>query len=421
MDEKERIKLRKKRKRARVRKQLGKNFLIFISILVLAVAAFLITMKLCDPDFSITDIIPKEKASQVAAFVKEDVLKQTTTTTALTTSKPTTTKRQNYDYTSFDDFAFDTSLQGNQIGNLLNSSNGMVTYSPYYIYFSIAGRGLYRFEPESETTASLVVKNYNFKCLNVLGDYIYMVDSDSHRLLRAQVTGGDTLKIADNVDFAYLYNDKIYYISTDNSIGFIDINTLEKTVLYTAAKDKKLEFVGISLSRVFFTAYDNVAKYYEYITVNINDKNDRKYFMDDSANDNIVDLQLEGGFFYYYRKQPDSSYDLCRRKFGSEKVVTLLKDCSIIDYPVIYANRLYYSALEGTTVQAREYNMNSKDDKLMVYAHDVKNTDSMGVGYGYQYVFLFSGDQGIYKGSCIYTSASNDNIINFKNGKWSYQ
>ncbi len=421
MDDKERAELRKKRQRAGRRKQAGKNFLIFLSILILAVAAFLITMKLCDPDFKISSLIPQEKAQQVAAFVKEDIFKQTTTTTTTqTTTKPTTTRPKNYDYTSFDEFAFDTSLQGNQLGNLLNKSKGAVTYSSSYIYYSIAGRGLYRFEPNSETYTKLVVNNYNFTCLNVLGDYIYMVDTDSHKLKKAQIIGGDTVNLADNISFAYLYNDKIYYVGTDNTVGYISLDGSEKTVLYQAEAGKRVSFSGISLSRVFFTVYDEVAKYYEYITVDINDKSDRRYFMNDTKNDEILNIQLECGYFYYYKKQSDNTYDLCRQKFGSQQVVTLIEECSLTDYPVVYANRLYYSAVKGSVIQAREYNMNSRADKLMVYQSNPNDINSIGVGYGYQYVFLFGSSQGLYRGSCIYTSSSRDNTIYFENGKWQY-
>ena len=53
--------------------------------------------------------------------------KTTTSTTLPTTQKETTTKardikKADYDYDDFSVFAFDTSLQGNQVGNLLNKS-----------------------------------------------------------------------------------------------------------------------------------------------------------------------------------------------------------------------------------------------------------------------------------------------------------
>jgi len=426
IDERERARERQKRQRARKRKKAGKRLLAFLGIIIIALAAFFITVKICDPDFEIASIFPQEKARQAMSFIKEDILGKTTTAppSSEATTKPTTQKPENYDYVQFDDFAFDTSLQGNQLGNLLNKTQGAVTYSSSYIYYSVDGRGLYRFEPNDEKNSKVNVNKYNFKYLNVLGDYIYMVDTNSHKLKKSQIIGGDMVNVADNIDFAYLYNDKIYFVGTDNSVGYIRTDDMQKTVLYTAPSDKKVSFAGISLSRVFFTQYDEVADYYEYITVSVSDKSDRRYFRDDTKGDKITKLQLEGGYFYYYEKQEDSSFNLIRQKFGSEKTVTLLKDCSITDYPVVYANRLYYSERKGNTVRAKELNMNSKDTKVMLSVSDTDSDSNIAVGYGYQYVFLIgskgSGGAKVYCASSIYTSASRDNTLTFKDGKWKY-
>lgn len=425
MDDKQRAKERKKRRRAHRRKKFFKNLLIIIGIIAVAFAAFVITLKVCDPDFKLESLIPKKQISQVSSFIKEDILGKTTEapTQAPTTTKPTTTKRENYDYSEFDDFAFDTSLQGNQLGNLLNKTQGAVTYNSSYIYYSIAGAGIYRFEPNSETNSKVEVKSYNFKCLNILGDYVYYVDKDSNKLKRADVSGSGSINICDNIDFAYLYNDKVYFVGTDNSVGYINLNGFEKNVIYTAPADKKVSLVGISLTRVFFTQYDSVADYTEYITVDVQNKG-KRYFRNDTKNDEIVNMQLECGFFYYYQKQTDGSYNLIRQKFGSEKTVTLVEKCTLTDYPVVYANRLYYTDLKNSTVYAKELNMNSMQTKNMLHTSNADSSSTVGIGYGYQYVFLFGSPTANsavqYRGSCIYTSASTDNIIKFSKGKWSY-
>lgn len=425
MDDKQRAKERKKRRRAHRRKKFFKNLLIIIGIIAVAFAAFVITLKVCDPDFKLESLVPKKQISQVSSFIKEDILGKTTeaATQAPTTTKPTTTKRENYDYSEFDDFAFDTSLQGNQLGNLLNKTQGAVTYNSSYIYYSIAGAGIYRFEPNSETNSKVEVKSYNFKCLNILGDYVYYVDKDSNKLKRADVSGSGSINICDNIDFAYLYNDKVYFVGTDNSVGYINLNGFEKNVIYTAPADKKVSLVGISLTRVFFTQYDSVADYTEYITVDVQNKG-KRYFRNDTKNDEIVNMQLECGFFYYYQKQTDGSYNLIRQKFGSEKTVTLVEKCTLTDYPVVYANRLYYTDLKNSTVYAKELNMNSMQTKNMLHTSNADSSLTVGIGYGYQYVFLFGSPTANsavqYRGSCIYTSASTDNIIKFSKGKWSY-
>ena len=424
MNDKERTDYRKKRQRQRRRKKAQKVILTVIGIAVLAAAAFLITMKICDPNFKINSIIPQEKAQQAVQFVKEDILKQTTTTTAPTT-KPTTTRPPNYDYEDFGDFAFNTAFQGNQVGNILNNTKGAVTFSAAYIYYSIDGEGIYRFEPNNETNAQVMVNNRNYKYLNVLGDYIYFVDTDSHKLIRAKSNGGgDSRDVAENISIAYLYNDKIYFIGTDNTVGYITTGDLQKTILYTAGTGKRLNFVGISLSRIFFTQYDDTTKKYSYITVSINDRNDRQYFHDDTDGDRIVNMQMEAGYFYYYEKQTDGEYNLIRRKFGSEKTVTLLKGCSMTDYPVIYSNRLYYTEQDNTMLRAKELNMNSMESKVMLSMGGADSTAQAGVGFGYQYIFLFgkasANESTRYLGSNIYTSSSNENRISYSNGSWHY-
>ena len=172
------------------------------------------------------------------------------------------------------------------------------------------------------------------------------------------------------------------------------MNDFQKTILYTASADKTVSFAGISLYRIFFVTHDNVANYDEYITVNMSDANDVLNWHDDTNNNDIVNMSLECGFMYYYKKNDDSSYSLCRKKFGSENEVVLVENCSVTDYPVVYSNRLYFS------------------------------TGSIGIGYGYQYVFLIGSksenSESVCKASCIYTSSSGDNTLSFNGEKLTY-
>ena len=135
-------------------------------------------------------------------------------------------------------------------------------------------------------------------------------------------------------------------------------------------------------------------------------------------------MSLECGFMYYYRKNDDSSYSLCRKKFGSENEVVLVENCSVTDYPVVYSNRLYFSELDGSKFKARELNMNSNEVKTMLSTSDCDSTGSIGIGYGYQYVFLIGSksenSESVCKASCIYTSSSGDNTLSFNGEKLTY-
>lgn len=430
IDEDERQRLRKKRSRARKRKRIRKKILLIIAFIIIILAVFAVTIKLVNPEFSLASLFPGGKAQQAVQYVDEKLFKNTTkeetTTAAVTTAKGAKKQAKDklYDYAEFSEFEFDTSKQGNQIGNLLNKTSGAVTYSSSYIYYSIAGEGIFRFEPNEEKNGKVKTGDYNYKCLNVLGDYLYALDVGSNVLEKMPVYGGDSVTVAKDIAFAYLYNDKIYYTGTDNTVGYISTEDFAKTVLYTAPADKSVKFAGISLSRVFFTAYDSVADYYEYITVSLTDANDRLYFRDDTSGDDVTNMSMESGFMYYYQKQADGSYNLCRQKFGSEQVVTLLESATVADYPVVYNNRLYYSELDGSRFKARELNMNTMDKKTMLGVSDCDGTGTLAVGYGYQYVFLIgsktaSGDE-LCRASCIYTSSSSDNTLKFKGGKLKY-
>ena len=170
--------------------------------------------------------------------------------------------------------------------------------------------------------------------------------------------------------------------------------------------------------------HDNVANYDEYITVNMSDANDVLNWHDDTNNNDIVNMSLECGFMYYYKKNDDSSYSLCRKKFGSENEVVLVENCSVTDYPVVYSNRLYFSELDGSKFKARELNMNSNEVKTMLSTSDCDSTGSIGIGYGYQYVFLIGSksenSESVCKASCIYTSSSGDNTLSFNGEKLTY-
>lgn len=419
MNETMRVEERKKRRARKKRQKAAKRILLAFAFLVLALAAFLVTIKICKPDFDFKVLIPQAAVT----FVKEDLLKQTTTTAGSVT-KPKTTKPAYLDYLDASDFAFDTSAQGNQIGNILNKSGGAVTYNASYIYFAKKGSGIYRFTPSEEDTIKLAIDVKNAASLNIVGSDLYFVDTKSHKLLRCSASGGKTTVLAENVRQCYAYQDKVFYIGTDETCGLLNTQGGSKTQLFAAASGNQLAFVGISLSRAFLTEYAPDKNTVQYISVSLTDQTDLGYFRPPSAKGDLVSMQLENGFFYYYKKQADATYDLCRQKFGSSRETVLLENTGSTDYPVVYANRLYYAQVSGGQFKARELNMNTKKKKTVLQVPGANNSGSLAVACGYQYIFLLGtkkdGGSPVYKGTCIYTSASADNTMDFRDGKWRY-
>ncbi len=354
--------------------------------------------------------------------MQENVLGRTTTapTTQAPTAPPTTEKPTYADYKDASAFAFDTSKQGSQVGNILNKTHGAVTFNGAYIYFAAPGQGIYRFAPTEETTTKVKgVKNAC--CLNIMGDFLYYIDKGSKKLQKLSVSGGDAVTLLPDARRAYGYNDRLFCLTGDSLYTVTAAG--DKTLLYTAGADKKLALVGISLTDVYFTETDNLTGEVEYLTVGQTGGNST-HFRAATEKDEVRSMALENGYFYYYQRRSEDKYDLVRQKFGSQKTVTLLEHVRSTDYPVVYGNRLYYTDYKSGAARAMELNMNSGAKKVMLTASGADKSGTVAVACGYQYIFLIgkkteSGGS-VYRASCIYTSASADNTMDFRSGKWSY-
>ena len=240
---------RKKRAKQKKKNRAGKAILTVLAIIVIAIAAFVITVKLTAPQFDFASLIPDE----ASVFVNENLLGKTTA--AATTTTTTTTTTESYaSYQPIEDFDVATAKTGNQLGNLLNGGKAATDYT--YVYHIVDGEGLYRFAPVSEGYAKIYKTADSLSCLNLRGDYIYFINDDNHNLLRMKKGSSKAEKIAENARFVYVYDKKIYYITTDNSLCIMNSEKLESKTIYNTADDE-MTFMGISKDAVYFTAKDN--------------------------------------------------------------------------------------------------------------------------------------------------------------------
>lgn len=406
-DDAELDKYRKKRAKKRKGKKAVKTFLVIFALIIIALAAFIITIKIAEPDFDFSALIPE----QTAEFVNEKVLGNVTTTqqTTETTAKPTTTQ-QTLTYLDSAEFAFDTSVQGNYLGNILNG--GKVGTDLTYIYHIADGKGIYRFNPSTEDYTLCYKTSDTLSSLNLRGDYFYYVNESDHNLYKLQKGTSKPKKVAQNVRLAYVYDSTVYFVTNDNKLCAMDVKALIPVIDYYSA-DYRLDLIGISLDRIFFSLTDEYNNIVEYRTVDAYGHEPAVKFRDDEPIGNIMYPAMENGFLYYYEKQSSGSYNLCRQKFGSEKAVTLDQDVQANDYPTVDSNRLYYSEYSNDKYKMRELNMNSGKDKTLISA---KADSDIAYQHGGEYDFII-GD-GVYSASCVYTSSTN--VMKFKNGKWKY-
>ena len=410
---------RSTRKKKKKERKALKAFLLIISVIVVALAVFVTTIKVLAPDFDFGALVPEK----VQSFVNEDILGKTTTTepTTTTTTKPTTTEKptaKQINYLEFKEFKMETSKQGNALGNLLNGGKVATDYS--YIYH-IADDGIYRFVADTEDYARVYKSSNELSSLNLRGDFVYFVDDTAHTLYKMQKGTSAPKAVAENVKFAYVYDSTVYFITTTNSICVMDAKELQPTTLYSSA-DNEMRLVGISKNRVYFAVTDFSGEI-DYLTVSTDGSDEMAApFRDSETTDSK--LVMENGFMYFYKPQAADSTrcDVCRQKFGSETVVTIANDGDSSNYIITENNRLYYSELTDGKFCMTEYNMNSKKSRYLMTINDVGANHTLRMFHGGEYDLVIGrtseGGKEIYRAGCVYTGSTN--YMKFNDGHWNY-
>lgn len=400
---------REKRKKKNKRKKAGKSILAFIATVVILLALGGIIFKAVNPSFDFKSLIPSKV---MELFVKEEP-----TTEPQTEVVPESTTLKMLDYIEFDDFDFNTSVQGNGVGNLLNG--GLVATDLTYTYHYVRGEGIYRLAPSTESYSKAFSISDSISCINLRGNYIYYINDSEDALYRVEKGTQSETKILDNVNFAYVYDNTVYCTSKQGKVIAMDLTSLVPVTSYYANGDS-VKFVGISLSRVFFTVLSNDGQV-RYYTIDNYAHSQVAEFRKPSANNEIKNMMLENGFFYFYQKQPNGEYNLCRQKYGSENIVTLVKGANADDYAEINSNRLYFSTLSDELYCLRELNMNSGDEKIMLATKDVKDDNELSFYIGDEYNFIIGNrtqnNDYVCYASSIYTSSAK--VMHFDGG-WSY-
>ncbi len=402
----------KKHKKSR---KAGKTVLTVVGVTVLALATFLITVKVSNPNIKLTELLP------VTEF-KDAFSRFETTENSVTVTKTETTTQPEYnapekvvDYLPFSEFEFNTSIQGNSMGNLLNG--GLVGTDMTYEYHIVQGNGIYRLNPTTEECVSFYKTKNELSTLNLRGEYLYFINNNSDELCKLKKGETTPEILAKNVSFVYVYDDTVYYVTNSDSIYITDTQGENSELLYTCNKGT-LRFAGVSVNGVFFTvSADNNIDY-----CFINTKNKKlNCFRETTQNNELIKLYIENGFMYYYEKQVDGEYNLCRQKFGSDKIVTLTDSVNTQSFPIVDSNKLFYSRLKKEKYQLVELNMNSNEEKIMMTVSKVKADNDLNFYHGGEYDFIIgkkSESVKVYMAGSMLTSSTN--VMNFGSSSWSY-
>lgn len=404
-------------KKHKAKKRKGKTFLTVIGIIILALTVFLFTVKTSNPDIDLTSLMPvKEIQNFISEFdFTKGIAEDDITTTQVTTTQPEYNAPEKiFDYMTFDEFDFNTSIQGNSIGNLLNG--GLVGTDMTYEYHIVQGKGIYRFNLSTEVGNICYKSNDDLSSINLRGDYIYFVNDTTNELCKLKKGNSDAEVLAENVLFAYVYDTNIYYVTNTNAVYIMNVVEHNPQLIYVCEKGS-IRFAGVSLSGVFFTVtVDNSIDYYYF------DKKAQEIscFRESTENNDTIKLYLENGFMYYYKKQSNGEYYLCRQKFGSDKTVTLAENVNTQDFPVVDSNKVFYSQFTNETYSLIELNMNTQQEKTMLEVSSVKSDNDLKFFHGSEYDFIIgekSSGNKVYVASSMLTSSTN--VMKF-NSAWAY-
>ncbi len=409
---------RKQRAQKKKKTSASKIILIILGMIIITLAAFVVTIKIIKPDFDLLSLLPGQVVSLISNEDESEKPSEATTREIVTetTTEPTTASP--ISYLPIEDFKTDEAKKGNQLGNILNG--GLVGSDMTYIYHIVNGDGIYRFEPNSESYTRIYKTADKLCSLNLRGEYLYFINTRDNKLYRLQKSSQSPKAIAEEVKTAYIYDNRAYYVTTDNRLCTIDLEKLKEKLLYDSV-DEEMELVGVSLKRVFFTV-EGLSSV-KYLSVDIKGKEKAQEFTGETSADDVKFPVMENGYLYSYNRQSDGSYNLCRKKYGSESSVVLAEKVSdVSNYPITDTNRVFYSELDGGKFSLVELNMNSNKTKVMLSVGGVKEDKALSIQHGYSYDFIIGkkseGGKNAYSASGIYTSSTN--VMSFKDGSWSY-
>ena len=420
--------IRNQRRKKRKRKKALKAFFTVLGLLVLGFATFFVTVKIGNPDMDLKTLVPNEIAKLVDSIGTKDnggtpsgeeqtnPPAESSTRPTDDNAKPESDEPEMVDYLDFSEFDFNHSIQGNSLGNLLNG--GLVSTDMTYEYHIVSGKGIYRFNPTTEEYTCFYHSKSDLSSLNLRGEYLYFINEGNGNLCKLKKGESKSTALAEGVKFAYVYDQSVYYITKTNSLCVMNLTDQNPKVLYTSDSGA-MRFAGISLNGVFFTVSgDNKKVEYYYAETETGEVN---YFRQATANGEILKLYIENGFMYYYQKQNDGTYDLCRQKFGSDKTVSLVEKALTDDYVIVDMNRVLFTKQQDGNYKLCEFNMNNEQEKTMLTIPSAGDENSLKPFHGAEYDFVIGKKEDgtrVYSASSMLTASTN--VMKFSGSGWSY-
>lgn len=271
--------------------------------------------------------------------------------------------------------------EGNTSGNLTNG--GCFAKQDKWIYFTFPStntiqRPIYRAMSDGETGLKAITEPGQYYCINVVGDWVYYINSTNPYIYRTKTDGSSTAVVTDSyASYMYIKDGFIYY-TTQVGIYKLNLTSSKGEDAIQIAKGSNFSFIYVYKNLIYtlsseLKATDPAKNRGEVTntlcTMNLDGSNLKRL-----SNDNMYKFIFYSNYIFYFNID---NQRLCRMNLnGSNKIQ--------FTFPInnynISNNNIYYSRFEGDTINIYKSDLDGKKIAKLtnnIYDNQAKNSSSI--------------------------------------------
>ncbi|MFL0245370.1 DUF5050 domain-containing protein [Candidatus Clostridium stratigraminis] len=280
--------------------------------------------------------------------------------------------------------------EGNSLGNLLNG--GYFAKQGKWIYFTIPP-ATYKFHPiyrvmiDGETGLKAITKEGNFRCINVIGEWVYYIDDKTGPyIFRTKTDGSLTEMVATFPAFRMLIKDDFIYYSSPEGIYKLKLNSPKGDNGTLITNRQVYAYISIYNNLIFTSTYEQTANLSnDTVTVthlystNLDGSNFKKL-----SNDFIVNFVIYKDYIFYVNLNDQKLYRMNLN--GSNKITLFpytIQSFNISNDNIYFTgkeqNNIYRSDLNGKGITKITNNIFAFENNRMSNAIAINYITSISI------------------------------------------
>ncbi|MFL0266649.1 DUF5050 domain-containing protein [Candidatus Clostridium radicumherbarum] len=272
--------------------------------------------------------------------------------------------------------------EGNSSGNLLNG--GYFAKQGKWIYFTLPPANyklhpIYRVMTDGETGLKAITKEGNFRCINVISDWVYYLDDKSGSyIFRTKTDGSLTEVVVEYTAFRMLIKDNFIYYSSPEGIYKLKLNSSKGDKGTLITKRQVFTYMSIYNNLIYNSTYEQATNLSnDTVTVtrlnsmNLDGSNFKKL-----SNDNIINFVIYNDYIFYINYNDQRLYRMNLN--GSNKIYLFpytIQNFNISNDNIYFTgkdqNNIYKSDLNGKGITKITNNIfvfenNNRDNSIAI-------------------------------------------------------